>query len=310
MSDAVRSAKTWTMPDGIYTALITPFADGKVDRKAWRTLIERQLAAGVAGIVPVGCTGEAAVLSRDEREWLVREAVAMCRGRCAVVAGSGSNSTEVTIAQSRDVLAWGADAAMLISPYYNKPQQHGLVAHYRAVARAVDIPIVLYNVPGRTAVNILPETAAQLSAEPNIVALKEASGNLAQIEEAIARCDLKVFSGDDGLNFPIFGMGGRGAISVVSNLLPGAMVRFWNAWAAGDINRAWPMSRAFDPVTHACFVESNPVPVKELLSLAGICRRDPRLPLVPVGETSLSYLVQFYESTLADLMAHDLEGTA
>jgi 4-hydroxy-tetrahydrodipicolinate synthase len=310
MSDAVRSAKTWTMPDGIYTALITPFADGKVDRKAWRTLIERQLAAGVAGIVPVGCTGEAAGLSRDEREWLVREAVAMCRGRCAVVAGSGSNSTEVTIAQSRDVLAWGADAAMLISPYYNKPQQHGLVAHYRAVARAVDIPIVLYNVPGRTAVNIRPETAAQLSAEPNIVALKEASGNLAQIEEAIARCDLKVFSGDDGLNFPIFGMGGRGAISVVSNLLPGAMVRFWNAWAAGDINRAWPMSRAFDPVTHACFVESNPVPVKELLSLAGICRRDPRLPLVPVGETSLSYLVQFYESTLADLMAHDLEGTA
>ncbi len=310
MSDTGRHAKTWTMPDGIYTALVTPFADGQVDKRAWRTLVERQVAAGVAGIVPVGCTGEAATLSRDEREWLVREAVAMCRGKCAVVAGSGSNSTETTIAQTRDVLAWGADAAMLISPYYNKPQQHGLIAHYRAVARAVDIPLVLYNVPGRTAVNILPETAAQLSAEPNIVALKEASGNLAQIEEAIARCDLKVFSGDDGLNFPIFGLGGRGAISVVSNLLPGAMVRFWNAWAAGDINRAWPMGRAFDPVTHACFVESNPVPVKELLSMAGLCRRDPRLPLMPVGETSLSYLVKFYESTLADLIAHDREGGA
>jgi 4-hydroxy-tetrahydrodipicolinate synthase len=199
---------------------------------------------------------------------------------------------------------------MLISPYYNKPQQHGLLAHYRAVARAVDIPLVLYNVPGRTAVNILPETAAQLSAEPNIVALKEASGNLAQIEEAIGRCDLKVYSGDDGLNFPIFGLGGRGAVSVVSNLLPGAMVRFWQAWAAGDINRAWPMSRSFDPVTHACFVETNPVPVKELLSLAGLCRRDPRLPLAPVSEQSLSFLVKFYESTLAGLLARDREPAA
>ena len=307
MSDATRRDKTWDMPDGVYTALVTPFADGRIDRRAWRTLIERQLAAGVAGVVPVGCTGEAAALGREEREWLVREAVALCAGRCAVVAGSGSNSTEATIAQTRDVKEWGADAAMLISPYYNKPQQHGLLAHYRAVARAVDIPLVLYNVPGRTAVNILPETAAQLAAEPNIVALKEASGNLAQVEEAVGRCDLKVYSGEDGQNFQIFGLGGRGAISVVSNLLPGAMVRFWNAWAEGDINRAWPMSRAFDPVTHACFVETNPVPVKELLSLAGLCRRDPRLPLAPVGEQTLSYLVQFYEGTLAGLMARDLE---
>ncbi len=308
MNDSDRTRKTWEMPDGIYTALVTPFRDGEVDRKAWRTLVERQLAAGVAGIVPVGCTGEAATLDHAEREWLVREAVELAAGKCAVVAGSGTNATSSTIALTRDVKAWGADAAMLISPYYNKPQQHGLLAHYREVARAVDIPLVLYNVPGRTAVNILPETAAQLSAEPNIVALKEASGNLAQIEEAIARCNLKVFSGDDGLNFSIFGAGGRGAISVVSNLLPGAMVRFWRAWAAGDINRAWPLGRAFGPVTDACFVEANPVPVKELLSMAGLCRRDPRLPLATVSEQSLTFLVQFYESTLADLMASDLEG--
>ena len=241
---------------------------------------------------------------------MVRTSVEMCAGKCAVVAGSGSNSTELTVDMTRKVLEWGADAAMLISPYYNKPQQHGLLAHYRTVARSVDIPIVLYNVPGRTAVNIMPETAVQLGAEPNIVALKEASGNLAQIEEAIGRCDLKVFSGDDGLNFQIFGMGGRGAISVVSNLLPGAMVRFWNAWAQGDINQAWPMSRAFDPITSACFIESNPVPVKELLSMAGLCRRDLRLPLVPVTEHSLTFLVQFFEGTLKDLMARDQEGTA
>ncbi len=297
--------KTWQMPDGIYTALVTPFAADQVDRKAWPVLIQRQIEAQVAGIVPVGCTGEAAVLTRNEREWLVRTAVEMCAGKCAVVAGSGSNSTAVTLELTRDVAAWGADAAMLITPYYNKPQQAGLLAHYRAVARQVPIPIVLYNVPGRTAVNILPETAAQLSAEPNIVALKEASGNLAQIEQAIAKCDLKVFSGDDGLNFQIFGLGGRGAVSVVSNLLPGAMVRFWKAWADGNINQAWPMGRAFDPIVSACFVETNPVPVKELLSLAGLCQRDPRLPLVPLNEQSLTYLVRFYESTLADLMARD-----
>jgi len=302
--------KTWEMPDGIYTALVTPFHGKKIDRKAWEVLVQRQVDAGVAGIVPVGCTGEAGVLSRDEREWLVRKAVEMTRGKCAVVAGSGSNSTEITIQQTRDVKEWGADAAMLISPYYNKPQQHGLLAHYRAVARGVDIPIVLYNVPGRTAVNILPETAAQLSAEPNIVALKEASGDLGQIEEAIARCDLKVFSGDDGLNFNIFGLGGHGAISVVSNLLPGAMVRFWNAWAAGDINQAWPMARAFDPITHACFVESNPVPVKEMLSMAKLCKRDPRLPLATVTEQSLTFLVQFFEGTLHPLMERDLEGAS
>lgn len=302
--------KTWEMPDGIYTALVTPFAGQQLDKEAWRTLVQRQIDAKVSGIVPVGCTGEAGVLNNQEREWLVRAAVEMCAGKCAVVAGSGSNSTALTIELTAKVKEWGADAAMLISPYYNKPQQHGLVAHYQAAARAVDIPIVLYNVPGRTAVNILPETAALLSAEPNIVALKEACGNLAQIEQAIALCDLKVFSGDDGLNFNIFGLGGRGAVSVVSNLLPGAMVRFWNAWASGNINQAWPMGRAFDPITQACFVESNPVPVKEMLSMAGLCHRDPRLPLVPVTEASLTYLLQFYESTLGELMEKDLEGSA
>ncbi len=303
------SNKTWEMPDGIYTALVTPFSGDQLDRPAWQRLIQRQIDGGVAGIVPAGCTGEAATLTSAEKEWMVRTAVDMCQGKCAVVAGSGSNSTAITIELTRQVKEWGADAAMLISPYYNKPQQRGLLAHYRQVARAVDIPIVLYNVPGRTAVNILPETAAQLAAEPNIVALKEASGNLAQIEEAIARCDLKVFSGDDGLNFNIFGMGGRGAISVVSNLLPGAMSRFWAAWAAGDINQAWPMSRAFDPITNACFVEANPVPVKELLCMAGVCKRDPRLPLVHVSEASLTFLLQFYESTLSDLIARDKSGS-
>ena len=301
--------KTWVMPDGVYTALVTPFtADGAVDRAAWRRLVQRQVDGGVAGVVPAGCTGEAAVLTPEEREWLVRTAVEVCKGRCAVVAGSGSNCTRESISQTRDVKAWGADAAMLISPYYNKPQQAGLLAHYRAIARAVDIPQVIYNVPGRTAVNILPETVAQLAVEPNVVALKEASGNLAQIEDAIARCDLKVYSGDDGLNFSIYGLGAAGAISVVSNLLPGTLTRMWKAFAAGDLNRAWPLARSLDPVCNACFVETNPVPVKELLSMAGLCRRDPRLPLVPVSEKSLTRLVQFYEGTLAAMLTQDTAG--
>jgi 4-hydroxy-tetrahydrodipicolinate synthase len=305
MTDSKPTNKTWEMPDGVYTALVTPFLDDNIDRAAWKVLVQRQIDAGVSGIVPAGCTGEAASLTTKEKEWLIRTAVDMCRGKCVVVAGSGSNSTQVTLEQTRQVKEWGADAAMLISPYYNKPQQHGLLAHYQKVARTVDIPLVLYNVPGRTAVNILPETAAQLSAEPNIVALKEASGNLAQIEEAIARCNLKVFSGDDGLNFNIFGMGGRGCISVTSNLLPGAMVRFWQAWARGDINQAWPMSRAFDPITNACFVESNPVPVKEMLGLAGLIKRYPRLPLMPLTEQSVTFMVQFYEGTLKKLIEKD-----
>ncbi len=298
-------SKTWEMPDGIYTALVTPFKNEQIDRRAWARLVTRQVSAGVAGLVPVGCTGEAAVLSREEREWLVRSCVDIAADRCAVVAGAGTNATAATVTATQDVKEWGADAAMLITPYYNKPQQRGLLAHYRTVAREVDIPIVLYNVPGRTACNLLPETAAALACEPNIVALKEASGDLDQVEQAIAECDLKVFSGDDGLNFPIFGMGGRGAVSVVSNLLPGSLVRLWQAWQRGDINQAWPMARALDPIVKACFVETNPAPVKELLALAGLCGREPRLPLVPVCEKSIAYLLQFYESVLADLMTRD-----
>jgi len=292
----------WQMPDGVYTALVTPFKDGEVDRDAWQRLVQRQVDAGVAGLVPVGCTGEAAVLNRAEREWLVRSAVSLAAGRCVVVAGAGSNSTELTLNNTRDVASWGADAAMLITPYYNKPQQHGLIAHYRKIARAVDFPIVLYNVPGRTAVNLLPATVAELAAETNIVALKEASGDLNQIEMAIGRCHLKVFSGDDGLNFAIFGLGGRGAISVVSNLLPRTMVGFWRAWLEGDIATAWWTARTLDPVCKACFVETNPVPVKELLYLSRFCEREPRLPLAPATDETRHFLARFHETTLADLL--------
>jgi 4-hydroxy-tetrahydrodipicolinate synthase len=197
---------------------------------------------------------------------------------------------------------------MLITPYYNKPQQHGLVAHYRKVARSVDIPIMLYNVPGRTACNLLPETAEVLAAETGIVAIKEASGNLDQIERAVACSGLQVFSGDDGLNFQIYGLGAEGAVSVVSNLLPGTVVRAWEAWRDGDIATAWKLSRLLAPAVRACFIETSPAPVKELMSLARLCRREPRLPLMPVTEDSVNKLVQYFESTLSQLLASDLEA--
>jgi 4-hydroxy-tetrahydrodipicolinate synthase len=298
-------SKTWEMPDGVYTALVTPFRDGALDRAAWQALVRRQVAAGVAGVVPVGCTGEAAVLDRDEKEWLVRAAVEIADGRCAVVAGSGSNATEQTLAATRDVRDWGADAAMLITPYYNKPQQHGLLAHYRRVAREIDIPQVLYNVPGRTACNLLPATVAELAAEPNVVALKEASGDLDQVETAVGTCDLKVFSGDDGLNFNIFGLGGRGCISVVSNLLPRTVVRLWEAWSREHVGQAWWLSRTLDPVCKACFCEVNPVPVKHLLSLAGLCAPEPRLPLATASAGAAEFLARFHRDVLADLLAEE-----
>ncbi len=304
------SDKIWEMPDGVYTALVTPFRDGAVDRAAWPRLVERQAAAGVAGVVPLGCTGEAATLTAAEQEWLVRTAVETAGGRCAVIAGAGTNATASTIAQTQAAADWGADAAMLITPYYNKPQQHGLIAHYRAVARAVPLPLMLYNVPGRTACNLLPATAAELAAEPGIVALKEASGNLDQIEQAIAQADLKVFSGDDGLNFQIFGLGGRGAVSVVSNLLPRSLARMWARWRDGDVAAAWRWSRRLAPVCRACFLETNPAPVKALMALAGLCAGEPRLPVAAPAAATAARLHDFHRDVLAAMIAHDGEEPA
>ncbi|MBK6898176.1 MAG: 4-hydroxy-tetrahydrodipicolinate synthase [bacterium] len=291
------------LPQGVYTALVTPFRDGELDKAAWERLVARQIEAGVAGLVPVGCTGEAAALDRAEREWLVRACVAAAKGRCAVVAGAGSNVTRTTIAQTRDAAAWGADAAMLISPYYNKPQQHGLIAHYGAVARAVDLPLVLYNVPGRTAVNILPATVRALAAEPNVVAVKEASGDLRQIADVCAVPDLQVFSGDDGLNLDVYALGGVGTVSVVSNLLPRTLVRTWDAWRAGDAAGARDLAERTRPIVEACFRETNPVPVKELLSLMGLCTHDLRLPLVPALPENRAWLQTVHAGLLGELLA-------
>ncbi|HPF33980.1 MAG TPA: 4-hydroxy-tetrahydrodipicolinate synthase [Candidatus Krumholzibacteria bacterium] len=295
-----------TLPEGVYTALITPFTpDGALDRDAWRRLVERQLRAGVAGLVPVGCTGEAAALSLEEREWLVRTTVEMAAGGCCVLAGSGTNVTAGTIDLTRRAVDWGADACMLISPYYNKPQQHGLIAHYAAAARSVDVPIVLYNVPGRTSVNILPQTAAALAAEPTIAAVKEASGDLTQIRAMVDTTGLQVFSGDDGLNQSIFALGAAGTVSVLSNLAPAALVRQWRAWRDGDTAAAEALQKELDPIIDACFAETNPVPVKWMLADLGLCEADARLPLAPALPATCARLRAVVEGPLAAVLGED-----
>ncbi|MBC8423600.1 4-hydroxy-tetrahydrodipicolinate synthase [bacterium] len=292
----------YTLPPGVYTALVTPFADGELDREAWERLVDRQVRAGVAGLVPVGCTGEAAALSLEEREWLVRKCVELASDTCAIVAGTGTNVTAGTLELTRAATEWGIDAAMLIAPYYNKPQQHGLVAHYTTVAEAVDVPVVIYNVPGRTAVNILPETVAKIAEHPNVAAVKEASGDLVQIEAICRTSGLQVFSGDDGLNLEIFRLGAQGAISVLSNLLPRTLVRMWEAWHAGDEAGAAAIAEAVAPAVEACFHETNPVPAKELLSLMGLCRREPRLPLATCTDASRAWLRDFHDGPLSELL--------
>ena len=301
MSDA-----GYQLPEGVYTALVTPFRDGDVDRGAWERLIDRQLRSGVAGLVPVGCTGEAAALALEEREWLVRTCVSLCEGRCAVVAGTGTNVTAGTIELTRAAAEWGIDAAMLISPYYNKPQQHGLIAHYHAVAEAVDIPLVVYNVPGRTAVNILPETLTRIAEHPRVCAVKEASGNLEQIGEMCRTSGLQVFSGDDGLNLEIFKLGGVGAVSVLSNLLPATTVALWTAWREGDSARAETLTAAVAPVVEACFRETNPVPAKELLHMMGFMEPEPRLPLVRATYETLEWLSDFHDGPLSALLSEEV----
>lgn len=296
----------YELPQGVYTALVTPFQDGDVDRGAWERLIDRQIRAGVAGLVPVGCTGEAAALSLAEREWLVRTCVDMCAGKCAVVAGTGTNVTAGTIELTRVAAEWGIDAAMLISPYYNKPQQPGLVAHYHAVAEAVDVPLVVYNVPGRTAVNIVPATLARIAEHTRICAVKEASGDLEQIGEMCRTSGIQVFSGDDGLSLEIFRLGGVGVVSVLSNLLPATTVALWTAWRSGDAARAEALSTTVKPVIEACFRETNPVPAKELLHMMGLCDPELRLPLVRATAETRAWLRGFHDGPLAELLAGEV----
>ena len=272
---------------GCGTALVTPFTrTGDVDEGALRRLVEWQIAEGVHFLVPCGSTGEAATLSLAEHRRVVEITVETAEGRVPIVAGAGSNDTARAVALSREMKAAGATHLLHVSPAYNKPPQRGIIAHFRAVADATDLPVVLYNVPGRTASNVEARTTLALAEHPNIVAVKEASGSLAQVTEILRHRprDFAVLSGDDAMTLPVMAAGGDGVISVVSNATPRLVARLVDWCAAGDFAEARALAMRLTPWFEAAFIDSNPIPVKAALSMMGKIENALRLPLVPLGD--------------------------
>ncbi len=277
---------------GSIVAIVTPFKNGKVDETALGELIEWHIASGTDGIVPCGTTGESATLGYEEHEQVIEYTVGKVAGRVPVIAGAGSNSTEETIMLTAHAKKVGADGALLITPYYNKPTQEGLYRHFKAVADAVDIPIVLYNVPGRTSVNMLPATVARCAQMKNIVAIKEATANLQQISEIIELCGdkLSVLSGDDFTVLPLLSIGGVGVISVTANVAPVDMAGLCDAYFAGDMVEARRLHYKLQPLNQSMFYETNPIPVKTALGLMGKISPEFRLPLCPMSDTNTEKL--------------------
>jgi 4-hydroxy-tetrahydrodipicolinate synthase len=273
------------MFEGTIVALVTPFKNGKLDKKALKALVEFQIKNGTKALVPCGTTGEASTLSYEEHEAVIDIVIETARGRVPVIAGTGSNNTSEAIELTKYAKKAGADASLVVTPYYNKPTQEGLFRHYKTLADAVDLPMVLYNVPGRTGVNLLPATVARLAEVKNIVAVKEASGNLGQVCDILRTVpkDFTVLSGDDGLFLPMMALGAKGVISVASNVAPRLMADLYDAWTAGDAERARAIHFKLWPLFDVLFVETNPIPVKTAVALMGLCAEEFRLPLCPMG---------------------------
>lgn len=279
---------------GAIVATVTPFRNGKVDRAALRRLVEFQIASGTDGIVPCGTTGESATLSFEEHERVIDAVIEAVDGRVPVIAGTGSNNTREAILLTRYARKAGANGALVITPYYNKPTQEGLYRHFRAVAESADIPVVLYNVPGRTGVNMAAETVARLAAVSNIVGVKEASGNLNQVCDIIRSTPRKfcVLSGDDFLFFPMMALGAKGVISVASNVAPRAMADLYDAYVIGEVSRAREIHYHLWPLFHILFIETNPIPAKTALAMLGRIREEFRLPLCPMGDANRKALAR------------------
>ncbi len=278
---------------GVLPAVVTPFKNGEVDEESLRQLIEFQIENGVHGLVPCGTTGESATLSHEEHDRVVEIAVDQVKNRVPVVAGTGSNNTVEAIRLTAHAKKSGADGVLMISPYYNKPTQEGLYQHYKKVAESVDIPIVVYNIPGRTAVNIEPSTFVRLAEIDNIVGVKEASGSMKQITEIIRLCGdkLTVLSGEDFLTYPLMSVGGKGVICVVANIVPRDMADLCNLLLAGDFEKGREIYYRLLPLCHAMFYETNPAPVKAALEMMGkISSGEVRLPLASMSDANLERL--------------------
>lgn len=279
---------------GSLVAIVTPFRKGNVDEQALASLIEWQIASGTNGIVPCGTTGESATLSHEEHNRVIELTVEVVRRRVPVIAGTGSNSTEEAIALTKHAKQAGADGALLITPYYNKPTQEGLYRHYKTVAEAVDVPLVLYNIPGRTGVNMLPATIARLSVLQTIVGVKEGSGSVQQASDIVQMCGdrLTVLAGDDSLTLPMMAVGGKGVITVTANILPTDMADLVKAFAEGNIAHARQIHFKLSPLFAALFYETNPIPVKETLGMMGKIDPELRLPLCPMAPDTREKLIR------------------
>jgi 4-hydroxy-tetrahydrodipicolinate synthase len=282
---------------GAFTALVTPFKNDQVDEDAYRKLVEWQIEQGIDGLVPCGTTGESATLSHEEHKQVIKICVDQAKGRVPVLAGAGSNNTREAIDLTRYAKEAKADGALLITPYYNKPTPNGLVAHFKAIAQEVSMPFVVYNVPGRTGLNVQAQTMARLFHEiPEVVGVKEASGDLKQIAEVVEACgpDFTVLSGEDFTVLPLLAVGGHGVISVTSNIAPKMMSDMCRAFRAGEQNKALGLSLELLPLCRGMFLETNPIPVKTALSMMGMMDLELRLPLVPLlpeNETALKTLL-------------------
>jgi len=284
---------------GAMVAIVTPFKDGRVDEEALKNLIEWQIASGTHCIVPCGTTGESATLSYEEHERVVELTVEVVNGRVPVIAGTGSNSTEETIMLTKHAKKAGADAALVITPYYNKPTQEGLYQHFIKVANECKFPLVLYNVPGRTSVNMLPATVARCAENKYIIGIKEATGNLSQVSEVIRLCpkNFIVLSGDDFTAFPTMALGGKGVISVAFNVMPKEMAALMNHCLAGEMEKARQLHFKLFPLFDSMFIETNPAPAKEALyQMNMIPSNELRLPLVTMSDTNKAKLASVLTS--------------
>lgn len=287
------------MFSGCLVAMITPFRDGKIDEPGLRRLVDFHLENGTDGHVPCGTTGESVSMTEEEQLRVIEIVVEAVNKRIPVIAGTGTNSTAKTIKMTRKAKEVGADAALVVTPYYNKPTQQGLYLHFEAIAKETDLPLVLYNVPSRTSVNMLPETVARLAKIPTVVAVKEASGSMDQVSQIVQSCraDFAVLSGDDSLTLPMLSLGGTGVISVVGNIAPSPMSEMVRAYRAGNVARARELHYQMFDLCRAMFYETNPIPVKTAAGFLGLCSSELRLPMCPMGEANRQKLEQVLKTS-------------
>jgi 4-hydroxy-tetrahydrodipicolinate synthase len=280
------------MFSGTFTALVTPFRNGEVDVEALEGIVEFQIEHGVSGLVPCGTTGETPAMSEEEDRVVVETVVRVAAGRVPVVAGTGSNSTDMAIKYTKMAQEVGADGSLQVAPYYNKPTQEGLYRHFAAIAESTELPLILYNIPGRTSVTISAETMARLAEIPNIVGVKDSTLSMNMISDVISLCgeEFDVLSGDDPMTLPLISLGGVGVISVASNVAPGAVSDMVKALLEGDFERGRELHYELLPLFRALFIETNPIPVKTAASLLGLCSDEMRLPLIPMSGENLRHL--------------------